>query len=260
MTETLEIHLSGAVAWLTLNRPEAQNALNRQMIGELLGFFTDIREDRRIRAVVIGAAGKVFCAGGDLKDLQARPDMTWEEKIALTAQFDPLLKAMNESPQVTIARIQGAVMGGGMGLVCVSDIAIASSEAMFGLPEVRIGVAPALISPYIIQRIGLTRTRQWMLTGRRFSAEEALAAGLIHEICPPDKLDSHIENTVHDILQCAPYALAETKQLIFQVMDRRTEETLSYRAELITRLRESAEGQEGMRAFLERRKPSWAEG
>jgi enoyl-CoA hydratase/carnithine racemase len=260
MTETISLQITGSVARVMLNRPDVHNAMNQQMIEELLEFFTRIHDDRSIRCVVIEAAGKTFCAGGDINDMQKLVGLSHEEKAAFTGRLDPLLRAVNEAPQVTIAKIQGAAMGGGLGLVCVSDIAIASQNAVFGLPEVRIGVAPALISPYVIQRIGLTRARQWMLTGKRFDADAALSYGLIHEVCPPDELDICIESTITDILECSPNALSETKQLIFHVMAHSLDDSLPYRADLITRLRDTEDGQEGMRAFIEKRKPSWAEG
>lgn len=259
MPETLEIQVSGSAARVTLNRPDMHNAMSNQMISELLDYFTSIRHDRSIRVVVLAAAGKSFCAGGDLKDMQASAAWSSEEKLAKLRQFEVMLRAVNEAPQVTIARVHGAAMGGGLGLVCVSDIAVAGKSASFGLPEVRLGVSPALISPYVITRLGLTRARQLILTGERFGAAQAHEYGLVHEVCDDHELDATVQSRVNEVLQCSPNALAETKALMFYVMNRSLDESLAYRAELINRLRESPDGQEGMLAFIQKRKPSWAE-
>ena len=256
--QTLDIQISGSIAHMTLDRPEARNAMSDVMVAEILDFFDSIRDDRSIRAVIIAAAGSTFCSGGDIKDMQASIHLSDEERDERLHEFDRMLHAVNEAPQVTIARIQGAAMGGGTGLVCVSDIAIASDEAVFGLPEVRLGIAPALISPYAIARLGISRTRQLMLTGRRFDAHAALDYGLIHEICEPDELDNRVDEYVNDIRQCSPNALAETKRLIFQVWTHPPEESRHYRIALNNRLRESEDGQEGMQAFIQKRKPYWA--
>jgi len=189
--------------------------------------------------------------------LQAAASMTMAEKVARIGVFDQMLTAINTAPQVTIARIQGAAMGGGFGLVCVSDIAIAGESARFALPETRLGLAPALIAPYVLARLGLTRTRQIMLTGERFESAEALSYGLIHHACADDQLDDQVQHFVNQVLECAPNALAETKKLLFYMMERSLEDSLPYRAELISRLRESEEGQAGMLAFIQKQKPPW---
>jgi isohexenylglutaconyl-CoA hydratase len=259
MPETLLIERQGSVAHVMLNRPEAHNAMSNHMVSELLMFFQDIREDRGLRVVVIGAVGKTFCAGGDIKDMQASAGLDLEAKVATMSVFDQMLRAVNEAPQVTITRVQGAAMGGGFGLVCVSDIAIAGASAKFGLPEVRLGVVPALISPYVIQRVGLTRARQMMLTGERFDAATALGYGLIHAAVSDEDLVNATQGYVEQALECSPNALAETKRLIFHVTSRSLDESLRYRAELISTIRDTPEAQEGMLAFIQKRKPSWAE-
>ncbi len=253
--ETLAINVDSAVATVTLNRPEARNALSHQMVEDLLDFFQRIRDSRSARVVVIRAAGKTFCVGGDIRDLSA-PLSEAEERAAI-ARVDTLLRAINRAPQVVIERIHGAVLGGGIGLVCVSDIALASAGARFGLPEVRLGIVPALISPFVAQRLGLTNARRWMLTGAQFDARAAQAVGLIHEVCDDEAaLDARVDAIVHDVLQCSPNALAECKKLLFEVLE--NPETLAYRVDLLNRLRRSDDGQEGMRAFLEKRPARWA--
>jgi isohexenylglutaconyl-CoA hydratase len=252
--ETVVIGRDGSVATLTLNRPEARNALSHQMVEELLHFFESICNSRDIRVVVMRSAGKTFCVGGDVRDLST-PRTEAEERAAI-ARVDTLLRAINRGPQVVVQRIHGAVLGGGIGLVCVSDIAIASANARFGLPEVRLGLVPSLISPFVVQRLGLTRTRQWMLTGGQVDAQAAHEVGLIHEVCDDDEtLDQRVSATVHEVLQCSPNALAECKKLLFEVVE--NPDTLSYRVDLLNRLRRSDDGQEGMRAFLEKRPARW---
>ncbi len=165
--QTIMLQVKGPVARVRLNRPDVRNALSFVMVEELLACFTALRDDpayRAVRAVVLCANGKTFCAGGDLRDM-TRPA---EEQQAALAQVDALLRAINQAPQVVIARIQGAALGGGLGLVCVADIAIAGFSASFGLPEAQLGVAPAMIAPYVLARLGFTRTRELMLTGQRF--------------------------------------------------------------------------------------------
>ncbi len=250
---TILIEEAGPVATLTLNRPETRNAMSHLMVAELLEYFESIRDNREVRAVVIRAAGKTFCAGGDVRDLSA-PRSAAEENAAI-ARLDATLRAINRAPQVVIARIHGAVMGGGIGLVCVTDIAIASATARFGLPEVRLGLAPSLISPFVLSRLGLTRARQWMLTGAQYDSARALEIGLIHEVCDETALDERVAAAVHEVLQCSPNALAECKKLLFEVLE--NPETLDYRVNLLNRLRRSEEGQEGMQAFIQKRPARW---
>ncbi len=251
--ETILTAPDGPVTTITLNRPEARNALSHQMVEELLHYFESIRNNRDIRVVVIRAAGKAFCVGGDVRDLSA-PRTEAEEKAAI-ARVDTMLRAINRAPQVVIERIHGAVMGGGIGLVSVSDIALASATTRFALPEVRLGIVPSLISPFVVQRLGLTRARQWMLTGSQFDGKAAQEAGLIHEVCDEEALDQRVAATVRDVLQCSPHALAECKKLLFEVLE--NPDTLAYRVDLLNRLRRSDDGQEGMRAFLEKRPARW---
>jgi isohexenylglutaconyl-CoA hydratase len=227
--------------------------MSHQMVADMLHFFESIRNDRSIRVVVMRAAGKTFCAGGDIRDLST-PRTAAEEHESL-ARLDTMLRAVNRAPQVVIERVHGAVMGGGIGLVCVSDIAIASATARFALPEVRLGLAPSLISPFVVERLGLTQTRRWMLTGTTFDGAAAQAVGLVHEVCDEADLDARVAAITHEVLQCSPNALAEAKKLLFEVLE--SHETLAYRVDLLNRLRRSEEGQEGMLAFLQKRPARW---
>jgi isohexenylglutaconyl-CoA hydratase len=256
--ETITVDIAPPFAHVTLNRPDARNAMNAQMIHELLAAFETLANNRDVRAVVLGAAGPAFCVGGDIQEMAAVSQQSEEDNILYASRADAMLRAVNHAPQAVIARVQGAAMGGGLGLVCVSDIAIASTDAMFGLPEVRLGLAPAMISPFVIQRLGLTRTRELMLTGRRFGGEQAKEYGLVHEVCASDELDMRVNAVLDDLRQCSPNAIAACKRLLFEVMDKDLDATVDYRARLLLDLRRSAEGQEGMMAFIEKRAPKWA--
>lgn len=259
MADTIQLDFYPGYARLTLNRPEAHNAMSNQMVAEILAALQALHERRDIRALVIAAAGKTFCSGGDIKDMQEAASQTLEEKVATMSVFDHMLRAAQEAPQVILARVQGSAMGGGFGLVCAADIAVGGESAKFGLPEVRLGLSPALISPYVISRLGISRARQLMLTGARFGAEEALAYGLLHEVAPDENLDEALNRHLGQVLECSPNALAETKKLIAHVTSRSLDESLRYRAELISTIRETPEAQEGMMAFIQKRPPSWTE-
>lgn len=254
---TLAVTLTPPFAHITLNRPKVKNAMNAQMVLDLIAAFEGLKDNRDIRAIILSGAGGTFCAGGDIKELAAVMQGGLDDHSGM---LDHLLQLVNEAPQVVICKVEGAAMGGGFGLVCVSDIAYASSDAAFGLPEVRLGLVPALISPYVIARVGLTRARALMLTGKRFSGEKAKEYGIVHEAYLPNDLDGHMANLLEEMRQCSPNALAACKRLIFDVMDKPLSETVDYRANLLTELRRSEEGIEGMMAFAQKRKPGWAEG
>jgi isohexenylglutaconyl-CoA hydratase len=254
---TLQIDMTGPVAYITLNRPEVRNAMNRQMVLDLRAAFSRLHNNRDVRAIVLSGADGTFTAGGDLKEMQAAYADPGEKDRAQSEEFDLLLRAVNSAPQVVIARVEGAAMGGGLGLVCVSDIAVAADDSIFALPEVRLGIIPALIMPYVIQRIDLTNTRRLMLTGARIEGEEAAHFGLVHEVCSAEDLDTRLDIILADIRECGPEALAACKRLMFEIIDANIEATAVYRANLLDELRRSLEGQEGMLAFIQKRKPKW---
>lgn len=242
------------VVHVTLNRPEVKNAMNYEMVTELHTLFTALKDERHVRVIVISGAAETFCAGGDIKEMRENSIPNHTNSVNL----DAMLRACNEADQVVIAKIEGAALGGGFGLTCVSDIAIASESAQFGLPEVRLGIAPAFISPYVIQRVGLGRARDLMLTGRRFSGAQAYQYGLVHQVCPPAGLETVVENQLEDLRHCAPGAIAAIKRLMFTVADRPLEDTVTYRADLLNSLRAGDEAQAGMKAFLEKKPAPWA--
>jgi isohexenylglutaconyl-CoA hydratase len=250
---TITLTLEAPFALLTLNRPHVRNAMSFQMVDELIAAFEHLATLDDIRAVILTGAGDNFCAGGDLTELQAAPTAEQDARIA---RLDTLLRTVNQSPKVVVARVDGAALGGGLGLVCVSDIAIASTSASFGLPEARLGLAPAIITPYVIARIGLTRARLLMLTGVRFDGASAHEYGLVHEVCPPNILDECVTAVLDEIRQCSPAALAACKQVIFASLE--GDSTLPDRVRLFNTLRSGDDAQEGIRAFREKRPPSWA--
>lgn len=259
MTETFQtitLTIASSFAYITLNRPAAKNAMNNQMVLDIILAFESLKANRDVRAIILSGAEGTFCAGGDLKEMQALQNGTTDN---FSGTLDKMLRTINEAPQVVIAKVEGAAMGGGFGIVCVADIAIASTEAKMGLPEVRLGIVPALISPYVIGRVGLTRARELMLTGRRFDGLTACDYGIVHEAVVPEELDQRVKVILDEIKLCSPQALAACKRLIFEVKDKPTEETVDYRANLLSELRHSEDGQEGMKAFIEKRPAKWTE-
>lgn len=255
--QTIELIAQTPFASITLNRPRVRNAMNFQMVDELIAAFEELSTLDDVRAVVVRGADGNFCAGGDLNELQGMILSENEQETRL-GRLDTLLKAVNRSPKVVIAQVDGAALGAGFGLVCVADIAIASTTASFGLPEARLGIAPAIIAPYVIQRIGLTRTRLLMLTGVRFDGVSAHEYGLVHEVCPAEILDQCVDAILTEVRECSPVALAVCKRLIWESVDHSTDNSLAFRAHLLNTLRQSSDGQEGMQAFRQKRPPRWA--
>lgn len=243
-------------AFVTLNRPDTRNAMNFRMVEELHQVFTGLRGRREVRAIVLRGAGNTFCAGGDVKEMRENHVPFQGDRVNL----DQMLRAVNTADQVVISVVEGAALGGGFGLVCVSDIAITASSAQFGLPEVRLGVAPAFISPFVIERVGFTRARELMLSGRRFNGEAALALGLVHQCVDGAELDTTLAAVLNDLRQCAPGAIAATKALMFEVKDRPLDDTVVYRANLLNTLRAGEEAQEGLLAFMQKRPARWTTG
>jgi isohexenylglutaconyl-CoA hydratase len=254
--ETLKIveDAPARTMYVTLNRPDTKNAMNFRMVEELYEVFTGLKGNRSFRTIVLSGTGGTFCAGGDVKEMRATDHAFHNERVDL----DKMLRACNTADQIVVARVEGAALGGGFGLVCVSDIAVAAQSAVFGLPEVRLGVTPAFISPFVIERIGFTRARELMLSGRRFKAQDALLYGLVHQCVPDTALDDAIGTLLGDLKHAAPGAVAATKALMFEVKDKSLDDTVAYRAELLNRLRGGEEAQEGLLAFMQKRPAQWA--
>lgn len=250
----LEPH--NGVLHITLNRPQSRNAMSLQMVSELRTVLADVAGDEHVRALVISGAGGHFCAGGDVKDMSRASSR--EGLRDLNRVFGALLQEVQALPQVVIVVLQGAVLGGGFGLACVSDIAIADHQAQFGLPETSLGVLPAQIAPFVVQRIGLTQARRLALTAARFDGVEAQRLGVVHFVeHDPQGLAQRLDEVLGQVLRCAPRANARTKALLLQSLDQPLELLLDQAADWFAEAVTGEEGIEGTRAFVEKRKARW---
>jgi methylglutaconyl-CoA hydratase len=245
------------VATITLNRPNVHNAFNEEMIEELMDAIDRIDRNSRIRVVVITGRGKSFCAGADLNWMRRVKDFSFEENLAESEKLAELMYRIYSMGKPTVARVNGAVIGGGMGIIAACDMVLASTTARFGLSEVKLGLAPAVISPYLIRRVGERVCRELFLTGQRFEAERALSLGLVNRIAPPEELDGTVKEMVELLLTSGLKAMSACKKLMENVPSMTLEEARPYTARIIASLRKSDEGQEGMASFLEKRKPNW---
>lgn len=256
--QALTFEIKDRVARVTLSRPDVRNAFNGAMLSELLQVFLEMKSREDVRVVVFTGSGTSFCAGADLNWMREVKDYTYEENLKDSLVLADCLYAIYSCPKPTIARVNGPAIGGGTGMVAVCDIAVASSDAKFSFSEVKIGVVPACISPYIVRRMGEGVCREFFLTGERLNAERALKAGLVNQVVPPESLDKAVQERVDFLLTSGPNALKMCKELLEKVSDIRLEEARRYTAEVIASLRQSDEAQEGMAAYLEKRKPRWA--
>ena len=257
--ERLQLETDGPVARVWLNRPEARNAFDGLMVTELRKTLFHLFSLDGVRVVVLGGRGPSFCAGGDLAWMKATAAFTREENLGEAQALADLFFTVYESPKPVVARVHGAALGGGAGLVAACDIPIAALGTQFGFTEVRLGLIPAVISPYVLRKIGESAARELFLTGERFEAVRAQEIGLVRAAVPPEDLDAVVEARVNELLQAGPRAIAEAKALIREVGYRRVEDVQRYTVERLGEIRTSAEGQEGMRAFLEKRKPYWSQ-
>jgi len=255
---TVRLAREGAVARVTLDRPEIRNAFNDEMLADLSEAFASLRAAGEVRVIVLAAAGAAFCAGADLHWMRRMAGYSYAENIADSLRLAGMLHEIYTSPKPVIGRIQGPAIGGGTGLVAVCDIAVASAEAFFAFSETKLGLTPAAISPYLLKRMGERHLRELFLTGERFSAARALEIGLVNAVVPAGELDAAVEARVAQVLTGGPEALAASKELIREIGERDLAANGPYTAEVIARLRVGAEGQEGMTAFLEKRRPRWA--
>ena len=256
--ERLELHFDGPVARIWLNRPDTRNAFDGLMVTELRKTLFDLRTVDAVRVVVLGGRGASFCAGADLEWMKAMASFSRKENLSEAQAVADLFFTVYESPKPIVARVQGAALGGGAGLVAASDIPVAAIGTEFGFTEVRLGLIPAVISPYVVAKIGESAARELFLTGERFEAVRAVEIGLIRAAVPEEDLDAAVQARVNELLKAGPRAVAEAKALIREVAWRRVEDVQRYTVERIAEIRTSAEGQEGMRAFLEKRKPYWS--
>ncbi|MBX7081178.1 MAG: enoyl-CoA hydratase/isomerase family protein [Nannocystaceae bacterium] len=265
-TTTLRLRLDDGVLHLTLARPEARNAMSAVMITELLATFAAIRDRRDVRAVVLRGEGGNFCAGGDVKDMAAArmaPQVAGEPDpaAAMNRRFGALMLAVDRAPQATVAVLEGAVLGGGFGLACVADVAIARADAGFGLPETGLGLPPAQIAPFLVRRLGLSHARRLAVTGGRFDGAAALAIGLVHHVVgDDDALAQQLAATLAQIRRCAPAAIAATKHIMAQVGAVELDALLDDAAARFAEAVRGPEGTEGTMAFVQKRLPAWAAG
>lgn len=257
MNDLLLVEREGAVARLTLNRPDVHNAFNETLIAEITNAVKALSLDDSVRVIVVAGAGKSFCAGADLGWMQKMATYSKEENVADARKLQEMFETIYLSPKATIARVHGAAMGGGLGLAAVCDIVVASPAAQFAFTEARLGMAPAVVSPYVVRKIGSGNARAFFLTAERMDAATALRIGLCHVVT--EDLDSAVAAKIDLILQNGPEAVATCKTLIADVECRAAADVGGLTSELIASLRVSPEGQEGIRAFLEKRKPKWAE-
>ena len=264
-SETLIVQQHGAVLHVTLNRPEQRNAMSAQMLNELIEVFAQIKDDLSIRAVVLRGAGGHFCAGGDIKDMAtlrmaAAQAASNQPYIAFNRLFGTLIETVNHAPQIVVAVLEGAVLGGGFGLACVSDLAISFDNAQFGLPETGLGVIPAQIAPFVVQRIGITQARRVALLGLRFNGAEAVRLGIAHTLVSDEAaLQVELNAALQQIQRAAPNASRVTKALLHQVAATDLSGLLDQAAVQFAEAVGSAEGMEGTMAFIQKRLPNWAE-
>jgi methylglutaconyl-CoA hydratase len=254
----LKVQIDKPVARVTLDRPDIHNALNDELIPLVTQAFTDLSSREDVRVIVLAGNGKSFCAGGDLNWMKRMVEYSREENLEDARRLARMYLAIAQCSKPVIARIHGAALGGGSGLAAACDIAIAVESAQFGFTEVKLGILPAVISPFVISRIGPGRAREYFITGERFLAAVAANIGLIqHVVAHELALDALIDSKISQILTSAPGAVAAAKELVFGVTAKSFEGALEITAEAIAKVRAGAEGQAGMKAFLERQKPPW---
>jgi len=257
--QTIRMELDGKVARITFARPEVHNAFNADMIAELAGAFDQLKAEPDVRVVVLTGEGESFCAGADINWMREIIDYSYEQNLSESLLLAEALHKLYTLPKPTVAMVNGTAIGGGNGFLSACDIAVAAEEARFGLSEVKIGLVPAAISPFVIRKIGESKAREYFLTGKRIPAVKAQEIGLVNQVVPRIKLEGAVRSLVDLLLTSGPEALANCKELIFQVPRLSLEEVKEYTARMIANLRISEEGQEGMASFLEKRKPKWTE-
>ena len=246
------------VGTLILDRPEQHNAFDDVLIGELIQRLADLAVDEKVRIVVLRAQGKSFSAGADLNWMRRMADYDEAQNLADAMQLAELMRSLNALPKPSIARVQGAAFGGGVGLVACCDIAIASVRALFSLSEVKLGLIPAVISPYVVKAIGERAARRYILSAERFDAQQAARMGLVHEVVEHDQLDARLDAMIETLLESGPAAQAAAKDLILDIAGKPADRSLiENTASRIAKVRASDEGREGLNAFLQKRKPDW---
>lgn len=254
---SVERRYNDKVAVVTMRRPEVHNAFNAQLIQDLRAAFTDLITDEKLHAVILTGDGPSFSAGADIGGMKSAAAFSEEQNMQDALQLAELFDTINTFPCPVVARVNGTAMGGGLGLIAACDIVIAVDSARMAFTEVRLGIAPAVISPYVVRKIGETNARVLFTTGERFSAARAREIGLVHTVVPAAELDAIVEKNVRELLRGGPKALRACKALAVNVGRMNREEARQYTTKVIASLRVSSEGQEGLRAFLEKRDANW---
>lgn len=246
------------VAEVWLNRPDVRNAFNDQVIAEMTAVFRDLSADTQLRVVVLAAHGKAFCAGADLNWMRTMAGYSWQQNHADAQKLAGMLWTLEQCPVPIVARVQGDCYAGGMGLACVADVLVASDNVTFCLSEARLGLLPATISPYVIRAMGVQPARRYMVTAERFSAMQAQAMGMVHELVTPDALDAKVSGIVNALVANGPQAVRACKKLVQDVAGRPIDAPLREdTARRIADIRASDEGKEGIASFLNKRAPNW---
>src|SRR5918998_6430434 len=257
--EHLQVEHEDAVATVTLARPDARNSLNTGLIEEIRRCMEELSEDDSVRVVVLAGEGDYFCAGADIGYMRDTAEFSYEENLEDARNLAAMFGAIEECPKPVVARVEGAAIGGGVGLVAAADVGVAEEGTVFAFTEVRLGISPATIAPFVVRKIGPSHTRALFLTGERFDAEKAREIGLINEVALKGDLDTVVGEKVEGLLTGGPEALAATKALLRELRDAAPGEATEIMARRIAELRTGEEGQEGLGAFLEKREPAWRE-
>jgi methylglutaconyl-CoA hydratase len=254
----LELGFDAGVATISLNRPEVRNAFNDEVIAEMMAVFSELGERNEVRCIVLAGNGPAFCAGADLNWMKRMAGYSRDENFADAAALANMLRVLYHCPKPTIARVQGDVYAGGTGVVAACDIAVAVNSAQFCLSEVKLGLIPATISPYVIRAMGARAAHRYFLTAERFSAAEALRIGFVHQVVAADQLDAAVAALAQALVQAGPEAVKATKALVQDIAGKDITQLLIERTvHAIAQVRVSPEGQEGIQAFLAKRKPDW---
>ncbi|HEY6359982.1 MAG TPA: enoyl-CoA hydratase-related protein [Vicinamibacterales bacterium] len=253
----IQVRREGPVEYVTLNRPDVRNAFNEQVIDEITRWAAAVAADDQVRVAVLAGAGKAFCAGADLTWMSRMVSYTHDENVQDASAMAKMYASLDHLPIALVGRVHGAALGGGAGLVAVCDIVVAGEQATFGFTEVKVGIVPAVISPYVLTKVGMSATRELFLTGMRFDAARAKEIGLVHAVAQEAQLDACIGRYVSELLTAAPGAISTVKELLRKVWGRPVQDTMGITTDTIAARRVSEEGQEGMKAFLEKRKPNW---
>ena len=254
----LQLHVADLVATVTLNRPEVRNAFNEALIAEITQAFQELGQRDDVRCIVLAAQGTAFCAGADLNWMRSMADYTREQNLADAGRLAAMMRTIYECPKPTIAKIQGDVYAGGTGLVAACDMAVSVDTANFCLSEVKLGLVPSTISPYVIRAMGARAAHRYFLTAERFTAAEALRVGFVHEVVSRDALDAKVADLSHALVSAGPEAVKLCKKLVQDVAGKDiTPELVNMTIASIADVRVSAEGREGLQSFLQKRKPNW---